>query len=65
MKSYVIYLPKSELSTKSANNVIDVAKKVGNVEVELWEGVDKFHPFILTGQSMRDNEVVNLLSGKS
>ena len=42
MKSYVIYLPKSELSTKSANNVIDVAKKVGNVEVELWEGVDKF-----------------------
>ena len=43
MKSYVIHLPKSKLSTSSALNVINVAKEIVEVEVELWEGVDKFN----------------------
>jgi GR25 family glycosyltransferase involved in LPS biosynthesis len=43
MKYYVIYLPKLKLSTDSALNVIQVAKEVGQIDVNLWEGVDKFN----------------------
>ena len=43
MKSYVIYLPKLKLSKDSALNVIKVAKEVGGIDVNLWEGVDKFN----------------------
>ncbi len=42
MKCYVIYLPKLKLSVDSALNVQKIAKDVGGVDVELWEGVDKF-----------------------
>ncbi len=42
MKAYVIYLPKSKLSTEAANRTIQTGKDIGKVDVELWEGFDKF-----------------------
>ena len=42
MKAYVIYLPKSKLSTDSANTTIQTGKDIGKIDVELWEGFDKF-----------------------
>ncbi len=42
MKAYVFYLPKSKLSTEAANRTIQTGKDIGKVDVELWEGFDKF-----------------------
>ena len=41
MKAYVIHIPTSKPSVESAHRVIDTAKEVGNVDVELWDGVHR------------------------
>ena len=38
MKQYVIHIPSSKISVKNAQEVIDSAKEVGKIDVELWEG---------------------------
>jgi|TARA_B100002003_G_C14099369_1_gene528731 GR25 family glycosyltransferase involved in LPS biosynthesis len=62
MKSYVIYLPKSKLSTDAALNVIEVAKEVGEVDVELWEGVDKFNSEDLLDEYDYDPDINKFIS---
>ena len=42
MKKYVIYNKESKLSTESAKTCIDIAKKVGKVDVELWNGISRY-----------------------
>jgi len=38
MKQYVIHIPSSKISVKNAQEVIDSAKEIGKIDVELWEG---------------------------
>ena len=38
MKQYVIHIPSSKVSVKNAQEVIDSAKEIGKIDVELWEG---------------------------
>ena len=42
MKGYVIHLPKSKKSNKSANDVITSVHINTQIECELWGGVDKY-----------------------
>jgi len=42
MKGYVIHLPKSKKSSKSANDVITSVHMNTQIECELWGGVDKY-----------------------
>ena len=38
MKQYVIHIPSSKISVKNSQEVIDSAKEIGKIDVELWEG---------------------------
>ena len=38
MKQYVINIPSSKISVKNSQEVIDSAKEIGKIDVELWEG---------------------------
>lgn len=42
MKGYVIYLPKSKKSTKSAKHAIKSVHTNTQIKCELWAGVDKY-----------------------
>tara|TARA_B100000287_G_C20626358_1_gene777986 strand:+ start:970 stop:1668 length:699 start_codon:yes stop_codon:yes gene_type:complete len=41
IKGYVIYIPSSTRSVEVSKECLRVAKDVGKIDVELWEGVDK------------------------
>ena len=45
IKSYIIYIPSSTKSVKSAKKAQKIAKEVGGIDIELWEGVSKYDSF--------------------
>ncbi len=45
IKSYIIYIPSSTKSVKSAKHAQKIGKEVGGIDIELWEGVSKYDSF--------------------
>ena len=45
IKSFLIYIPSSAKSVKSAKHAQKIAKEVGGIDIELWEGVSKYDSF--------------------
>ncbi len=43
IKSYVIYVSVSKRSVESAKKVVEAGKEIGGIDLELWEGVDKYN----------------------
>ena len=43
IKSYVIYVSVAKRSVESAKKVVKAGKEIGGIDLELWEGVDKYN----------------------
>ena len=43
IKSYVIYVSVAKRSVESAKKVVKAGKEIGGIDLELWDGVDKYH----------------------
>ena len=56
IKSYIIFVPISKRSIDCAKQSVKIAKEVGEVDVELWEGVNKFDSWkIMDDKNLRYN----------
>ena len=42
MRKYVIYNQESKLSVESAQKCIEVAKNIGKIDVEMWNGISRY-----------------------
>jgi len=58
IKSYIIFVPISKRSIDCAKQSVKIAKEVGEVDVELWEGVNKFDSWkIMDDKNLRYRSV--------
>ena len=58
-KKYIIHVPSSKRSLDSAIRSIKIAKQVGKIEVELWDGVDKRNSWIIMENKQMKMRSVN------